>query len=309
MADYKNIHFVINPAAGQPEPVLHIINKVLYEHDVDWQLSITRADGDGAKLARKAIEQGADLIVSYGGDGTVKDVVNGLLDTDVPMALLHGGTGNAMAYELGIPADLEQAVQLIVSDHQVRAVDVGQVVCHADRETIGYFMLRMSMGLQTKILETASRDLKTKFGNLAYVMASLQELRAPETLTYKMTIDGNAVEGTGLTSLIANSAHVGGQANFTFLPAVNSADGLLDVLVMGDSFVETMSMIGSALKIDGAQFEQHWRGKEIIVEAPSDQLITLDGEMFGKTPATVKVLSDAVNIIVPITPEDEGDTD
>lgn len=308
MADYRNIHFVINPAAGQPEPILHIINKVLHQHEVDWQLSVTRSDGDGAKLARKAIENGADLIVSYGGDGTVKDVVNGLLDTDVPMALLHGGTGNAMAFELGIPADLEQAVELIVSAHQLRAVDVGQVVSHADRDTVGYFMLRMSMGLQTKILETASRELKTKFGNLAYVMASLQELRVSESLSYKMTIDGEKVEGTGLTSLIANSAHVGGQANFSFLPAVNPSDGLLDVLVMGDSFVSTMGMIGSALKIEGAQLEQHWRGKEIIVEAPSDQLITLDGEMFGQTPATVKIISDAVNIIVPLDEKEEGDT-
>jgi YegS/Rv2252/BmrU family lipid kinase len=309
MVAYKNIHFVINPAAGQPEPVLHIINKVIYPHNIEWDLSLTHADGDGAKLARKAIEQGADLIVSYGGDGTVKDVVNGLLDYDVPMALLHGGTGNAMAYELGIPSDLEQAVDLIVYDHELRAVDVGQVVCDADPDTIGYFMLRMSMGLQTKILETASRDLKTKYGNLAYVMASLQELRVSETLTYKMIIDGKHVEGNGLTSLIANSAHVGGQANFTFLPTVNSADGLLDVLVIGGSFLGTMDMIGSALKIEGANFEQHWQGKEISVEEPIDQLITLDGEMFGQTPARVKIISNAVKIIVPINGKSEGETD
>ena len=308
MVDYKNIHFVINPAAGQPEPVLHIINKVLYPHEIEWGLSVTREDGDGAKLARKAIEQGADLIVSYGGDGTVKDVANGLLDTDVPMALLHGGTGNAMAYELGIPADLEQAVELIVGEHTLCAVDVGQVTCHADPDTVGYFMLRMSMGLQTKILEAANRELKTKFGNLAYVMASLQELRTSESLTYRMTIDGEEVTGQGLSSLIANSAHVGGQANFSFLPKVNPLDGLLDVLVMGDSFVEAMGMIGSALQIEGAQFEQHWQGKEITVHEPESQLITLDGEIFGETPATIKIIADAVKIVVPLDVKSEGES-
>lgn len=309
MVNYQNIHFVINPAAGQPKPVLHIINKVLYPHDVQWGLSLTREDGDGAKLAQKAIEQGADLIVSYGGDGTVKDVANGLLNTDVPMALLHGGTGNAMAYELGIPADLEQAIELIISDHELRAVDVGQVTCHADSDSVGYFMLRMSMGLQTKILETASRDLKTRYGNLAYVMASLQELRASETVKYRLTIDDEEVNGEGLSSLIANSAHVGGQVNFSFLPKVDPTDGLLDVLVIGDSFVGTMGMIGSALKIEGAQFEQHWQGKEIIVHEPESQLITLDGEIFGQTPATIKIIADAVKIIVPIKEESEGDSD
>jgi len=185
----------------------------------------------------------------------------------------------------------------------LRGVDVGQVICHEAPDKKGYFMLRMSMGLQTKILETASRELKTKFGNLAYVMASLQELRASENTSYKMTIDGEEVTSDGLTALIANSAFVGGQANFSFAPKVNPADGMLDVLVMNDSFVGAMSMIGSALKIEGAEFEGHWQGKDITVHEPQQQLITLDGEMFGHTPADIKILANAVQIVVPINEE------
>lgn len=305
MPKFQNIHFVINPAAGQPEPILHIINKVLYTHDLKWGLSITQADGDGQRLSRQAVENGADLVVSYGGDGTAKDVANGLLDSDVPMALLHGGTGNAMAYELGIPAPLEEAVELIVGDHELCGVDVGQVICHDNHDQKGFFMLRMSMGLQTKILETASRELKTRFGNLAYVMASLQELRESKATTYQFTIDGKKISGDGLTALVANSAFVGGQVNFSFAPSVDPADGLLDILVMSDNFFDTLNMIGSALKIEGVKFEGHWRGKEITIHAPEGQLITLDGEIFGHTPADINIIANAVQVVVPPKQEDK----
>lgn len=299
MPNFKNIHFVINPAAGQPEPVLHTINKVLYPHEIDWYVSLTRADGDGQRLAKEAVENGADLVVSYGGDGTVKDVVNGLLESDVPMAILHGGTGNAVAFELGIPQPLEEAVALIVGDHQLRSVDAGRVICSEDADKVGYFLLRLSMGLQTKILETASRELKTRFGNLAYLMASFQEMRDAENETYEFVIDGETVKQDGLTALIANSAHVGGQINHSIAPSVNPSDSLLDVLVLDNSFENTIQMIGSALEIEGVEFAQHWTGKKIEMVAPEGQLITLDGEIFGHTPATVEIIADAVKVIVP----------
>ncbi len=299
MPSFKNIHFVVNPAAGQPEPVLYMINKVLYPHELTWSVSLTQADGDGKRLAKQAVDNGADLIVAYGGDGTVKDVVNGLLDTDIPLALLHGGTGNALAFELGIPKSLENAVELIVSDNRLRYVDVGQVICQEDSDTIGYFMLRMSMGLQTKILETASRDLKSQYGNLAYVMASVQELRNSEKSNYHITIDGEEIETQGLTVLIANSAFIGGQANFSFAPAVNPYDGLLDVMIIDDNFDDVIKMVGNALEIDRLDSNPSWQGKEIVVSSPEGQLITLDGERFGHTPATVKILENAVQVLVP----------
>jgi len=306
MPKFKNIRFIINPAAGQPEPVLHIINKVLYPHDIDWRVEVTQADGDGQRLAKQAVADGVDLVVSYGGDGTVKDVANGLMDTDVPLAILHGGTGNAMAFELGIPQPLEQAVELIVSDNELRAVDVGKVVCAENPDTVGYFLLRMSMGLQTKILETANRELKTRFGNFAYVMASLQEMRGSQNETFQFEVDGETVTQAGMTALIANSAHVGGQINHSIAPSVNPSDGLLDVLVMDDSFDSALQMIGSALKIDGVEFAQHWKGKTIEVITPEDVLITLDGEIFGHTPATVEIITDAVQVVVPKQKEEKG---
>lgn len=299
MSTFRNIHFVVNPAAGKPEPLLHTINGVLHPYDLEWDIRLTRQDGDGQRLARQSIADGADLIVAYGGDGTVKDVANGMLDSNIPLALLHGGTGNAMAFELGIPKSLKSAIELIVNPHELRSIDVGQVMCQEDPDKVGYFLLRMSMGLQTKILETASRELKTKYGNLAYLMASFQEFRSSQKSTYQLTIDGQDTELDGFTVLIANSAYVGGQANFSFAPTVKPDDGLLDIIVFDDDIDDAIQMISNALQIGQDASPIQSQGKEIVINSPEGQLITLDGEIFGHSPATVKILRKAVQVVVP----------
>ncbi len=296
---YDNIHMIINPAAGQAHPILHTVNKVFHAHKIAWDVSITQHDRPGAQLARRAVEAGADLVVVYGGDGTVQDVVNGLVGHDVPLAILHGGTGNAMAHELGIPRDLAQAAELIAGEHALRGVDVGEVTPLDDPDNGRYFMLRASIGLQTEILESATREFKDRFGNLAYVMASLHSLADSEPRTYHLTIDGEDVSGAGLTCMITNSASVGGRNSFLFASDVDPCDGLLDVFVLDTSFEALISALSSALDTEAAPYNQHWTGRDISVQAETQQVVTLDGEPFTETPVRVTVLPQALRVVVP----------
>lgn len=293
---FENIHFVINPAAGQPKPILRTLNNVLYSHDVHWSVSLTRGDGSGQIQAQEAIDAGADLIVAYGGDGTVKDVMNGLIGSDVPMAILHGGTGNALAYELDIPADLAQATALILSNHTIRGLDVGKVTLDDDSRDPGYFMLRTGVGLQTDIAASATREFKDRFGNLAYVMASLRSLAGSEPVEYHLSLDDEHVTVDGLLCMITNSASIGGPRSFRFAADVDPCDGVLDVFVLDASFEAVMSGI---LEADRALFVQRWKSRAITVETPSPLPVTLDGEDFGHTPFTVNVMPQAVQVLVP----------
>lgn len=296
---FEHIHMIINPASGQARPVLHTVNSVFYRHEVDWDVSITRPKFTGAQLAQRAVEAGADLIVVYGGDGTVQDVVNGMVDQDVPLAILHGGTGNAMAHELGIPTDLTQATELIVGDHDLRSVDVGTVIQGEAPDQQHHFILRASIGLQTEILDSATREAKDQFGNLAYVVASLRSLAESKLRSYQLTIDGEDVSGEGLTCMITNSASVGGRGNFLFAPDVDPCDGLLDVFILDTSFESLVSAVSSALDAEPVPYKQHWTGREISVQTTDPQAVTLDGEPFGKTPVRASVLPEAVRVVVP----------
>ena len=110
---YKRIHVVINPASGKGEPVLKYLADVCREHDVDWDISITRKYGDATQQASDALARGVDLVVGCGGDGTQHEIANAVMGSGKPMGILPGGTGNGFATEMGIPKDFRKAVEVL----------------------------------------------------------------------------------------------------------------------------------------------------------------------------------------------------
>src|SRR5512139_4251609 len=124
---YPRVQVIINPAAGHDEPILNVLNDVFHPAGVDWDISITHKFGDASRLAKEAVAMGVDLVAGYGGDGTQMEVANGLIGSGVPLAMLPGGTGNAMAHDLNIPINLRQAAELIVTSNNRRAVDLARL--------------------------------------------------------------------------------------------------------------------------------------------------------------------------------------
>jgi diacylglycerol kinase (ATP) len=138
------------------QPILNVLNDVFHSAGVEWDLSITHKGGDATRQAREAAASGVDLVAAYGGDGTQMEVANGLLGTGVPHAILPGGTGNAMAHELGVSLNLREAAQLIVSSRKRRAIDLAQ-----SNERV--YMLRAYTGVPAE--SAASREEKDKLNS------------------------------------------------------------------------------------------------------------------------------------------------
>ena len=172
----KKIHVVINPASGQPQPILNQINDVFYPAGVEWSVSITLNSGDATRFVKQAIAEGVDVVCSYGGDGTVMGVAQAVQGGDIPMAILPGGTANLMSVELGIPKDLTKAAQIAIDPNsEVRRVDMGQT-----GEQL--FMLRVGIGFAGEKVKLADRELKDKWGILAY---SILWIVMPEETGYR----------------------------------------------------------------------------------------------------------------------------
>jgi diacylglycerol kinase family enzyme len=93
----KKIHIIINPASGPPQPILNQLNDVFHPAGVEWGVSLTQKSGDATRYARQAITDGAEVVGSYGGDGTVMEVAQAVQGGQVPMAILPGGTANLSA--------------------------------------------------------------------------------------------------------------------------------------------------------------------------------------------------------------------
>jgi len=287
------VKVIINPAAGKPEPILSVLNDVFAPAGIEWEVDITHKSGDGVAAARQAADEGYDLIGAYGGDGSVSEVVSGLAEGGPPILLLPGGTGNALAADLGIPPGLAEAAALAVGDAgEVRRVDVG-------RSGKLWFVLRLTTGFEADMVSAATQEMKDRFGWLAYAFSGLMAISDAPVATYRITVDGVQVECDGLAALVANSAMVG-VSGLRIAADVDVSDGLLDVVVVQRA--DLPGLIGSAA--DAAQGQQprmmsRWRGKQIHVETTPSQAVLADGEDAGVTPVDVTVVPGAVGVLVP----------
>ncbi len=292
----KHVQIIVNPASGQDRPVLGILNHAFHDAGIDWDISLTKAAGDARRLAREAVEAGADFVAAYGGDDTVMEVASGLMGTDTPLAIFPGGTANVMSVELGISSDLAEACALVCSDErEIVAIDMGQV---GEED---YFILRVGLGLEAEMVEGADRTLKERVGSLAYAFSALQALRDPPKALYQLTIDGKEVESEGVSCLICNSGSIG-QGGLSLSPHISVRDGLLDVLVLRRS--EITSILALMRNVMAGQEPmwrdlQHWQAREVTVVAEPNQDVQLDGEVLGQTPVSARVLPGVVKVIVP----------
>jgi diacylglycerol kinase (ATP) len=291
MSQYKKIKVIINPAAGKDEPILNILNDVFYKHGVQWDVSLTRKFGDATELAEKAAASGEyDLVTGYGGDGTQMEIANGMKGSGVPMAILPGGTGNAMAFELEVPRDLHQAAELICTSQNLKSVDLAK----ADDT---YFMLRLYSGVEEE--QKTSREQKDRFGILAYPLSIIEMGRELNYARYRLEIDGKVIEEKGVACFVVNAGSIGG-IDLSFDRRIDVSDGLLDVFMIDTSISTLRSVAGSVLKLPGDQAGLHiWRGKEIVMEADPPQTIWVDGELLGDTPLTISSVPGALQIVVP----------
>jgi YegS/Rv2252/BmrU family lipid kinase len=287
---YQRIHIVINPAAGKDEPILNTLNDVFSQHGIDWRISLTRKYGDATRFARQAAESGNfDLIVGYGGDGTQHEIANGVMGTNVPMGVLPGGTGNGFCTELGIPNQLRPAVELLCVNNHLRQIDIAQI---GD----DYFIQRLFTGIEPEA--QTSRADKDKFGTFAYVGSGIQQAKEQNNVPYQLTIDGEIITEEGIKCYVVNSAMAGTGISIDRSFAID--DGLLDVFIIGKNFEQLAAAGDRILHLRTKRAGLHvWRGREIMIEAATDQPIWTDGEYYGRTPVTVKVLPGGLNVVVP----------
>ena len=283
----KNVLVILNPSAGSKNPPLRLFNNLFHKANLEWDLVITKDRCDGICLAEKGIKDGADIIAAYGGDGTVMEVSGGLHGTDIPMAILPGGTGNILSIELGIPQNLEEACKLITQPEKsrVRAIDLGVT----NDEKVPAFALRAGVGLEAAMLEGTDRELKERYGIFAYIMGASQALHKIKEARYSLVLDGEKVECSGLTCLIANAGYFG-VPGLVLDPKVKIDDGLLDVFVLRKmDLIQLFSL--AATIVGGNELKDpalHWQVQSVSIESDPVQARQADGEMWGESPVEIK---------------------
>ncbi len=296
---FQDVRIIVNPAAGQQDLLLSVVNRVFHPLGIQWRVYITEEAGHGHQLARKALRKNADLVIAYGGDGTIMEVINGLVGHDVPLAILQGGTGNAIATEFGVPAQLETALrQIALGLGRVQRMDVGRASFDTGHKP-RYFLLRADAGLSTEVMRDTPAELKARFGVLAYAVTLARKLATAPDTTFTLDIDGETHNVTGAACIIANIGSVGA-LDFDIGPGVRADDGQLNVFVLNTAVPTLLSLAANALtRADFESAFQHWPAREVRLSTDQPLPMGLDGDPFAETPFQVKVLPGALPVFVP----------
>ena len=195
---------VQNPVSGtqSAEQVTQKIEQLAQRAGWEAHIHLTEKGEDVPHVARSAAQSGYELLIAAGGDGTLSAVATGLHQTDIPMGILPVGTGNGLARDLGIPLNIEKALQVIFSRSAVKILDAIQV---QDR----FYLLNLSAGLTPRAMEETPREQKRQIGRMAYILAGLRVLGGVQPSTYYLTIDGRDIKVRASEVLLLNSMNLG----------------------------------------------------------------------------------------------------
>lgn len=288
------IPVIINPTAGKKTAILAELNQIFHPAGIRWSVEITQGDGDGVELARRLVDQGAEVVAAYGGDGTISEVATGLSGTDTALGILPGGTGNVVANDLGVPRDFINAARLLVSDHRIRTIDMGAI---NNRR----FLLRAGVGLEPMAVERTPRELKDRLGLLAYGIGGLQALIQTRPLNFVLELDGESVEAEGVVCTVANSGYLG-LPGMTLSPLIDLEDGLLDVIVLRTVDITLLMQILSDNLPRAPKFKelQQWQVERVKIAVDPPQIVQVDGDNLGTTPVELLSVPQCLRVVVPV---------
>jgi diacylglycerol kinase (ATP) len=290
------ILLILNPRAGQEwrragiEPS-QVISEYFTKEGHDISVQETGAPGDATALARNAITQGFEMVIAGGGDGTVNEVVNGLVDSSVIFSLVPLGTENVLAKEIGIPFNLQKACEFI-DRAPVKRVDVGRIKNR-------FFLSFAGVGLDAHAVSVVPSKLKENLGSLAFFLTGLSQawkLRKAAP-TAHLTIDGRTEKVVFWLIIIGNISSYGWKVRVT--PEASMNDGILDVCIFPKAsyarvIVQVLGAMGGVhLKLPEIRY---YKAKKIEIRTKPKVLVEADGELIGWTPCTVTVLPQSLSV-------------
>jgi diacylglycerol kinase (ATP) len=251
------------------------------------------------------VEDGAQLLVVVGGDGTVHEAANGILSAEgdhaPELAILPRGTGTDFVRTFGIPSRLEGAVRVAL-DRGTRAIDVGRAryVAWDGSPGAAYFANFAGAGISGAIARRANASSKALGGRLSFMWATLAVFARWRSAVVSVDVDGEGRTQPMFEVLVAIGEYAAGGMRVT--PGAAPDDGLLDVLLIGDvtklDFTLTFPKIYRGRHLGHPKVEL-LRGRVVDVQTESPLPITLDGEQPGTTPASFEILPSALRLRVP----------
>jgi diacylglycerol kinase family enzyme len=263
----------------------------------------TTVDDPGTGQARAAVEQGADVVLACGGDGTVRSVAQALAGTGVAMGLVPMGTGNLLAKSVGVPSDPAAATRVALTGDD-RTIDVGRIRVDEDEEE-RVFLVMAGTGLDAVVMENTGEALKARVGRLAYFISGFRAMFGPQTRVTVAFDGAPAVRRRSRTVVVGNiGTLIGG---LVLMPEATFDDGVLDIVNiapkgLGGWVAVVMRVISRRRR--GHQRIEHWQATSVVITTEAPQAAQIDGDPIGEVSVlSLRVDPGVLVVRIPAGPE------
>ncbi|MEI6345219.1 MAG: diacylglycerol kinase family protein [Verrucomicrobiota bacterium] len=292
----KKSLIILNPAAHSDRA--SSLEEEIHSLSDGVEVRLSRMPGDAEQIARNALKENFSTIIAAGGDGTINEVVNGIVSSGisgVSLGILPVGTMNVFALELGIPLNSISKAWEIIQNGNLRHIDLPR--CESG-DGLRYFVQLAGVGLDAEVVRRTSRQSKKTFGPVSYLLSLTQvALRKPSRITME-SHDGKLREGSFV--LLGNGRFYGGP--FTMFRRGSSSDGLLDVLVFqNQSPWDLLRYMHAILMGHHAELGdvEYFQTSSLRLHSNGIVPYELDGEMVGYLPLAFTLQQGALPVIVP----------
>jgi diacylglycerol kinase (ATP) len=302
----EEVKIVVNPvaASGKVAKRWPRIARRLKERSIRFSHAITEAVGHATEITRQAIADGYRTIIANGGDGTLNEVLNGLvdggvIDPSVRLGVIPGGTGSDFVRTLGVPRDGERSLDCIEANH-TRLVDVGEILFDSpESQHVRYFLNVAGLGFDGEVSEYCNRNSKAAGGTVTYLKGLLVNLAAYRNKRVEVTLDDRSFTQRVNSVVVCNGQYAGGGMHLG--PGAQVDDGIFDVVIIGD--VGKLEFIANLPRVYKGTHLTHpkvswFRSKTIRVTSQEPMYMQAEGELVGMAPAALRVIPQALRFLV-----------
>jgi YegS/Rv2252/BmrU family lipid kinase len=284
---------LLNPRARNAPSFERLRSAALRLKSEGWEVDVRPTDAarHATALAREAATAGASVVLACGGDGTLNEVVNGLVGTPSAAGVIRSGMGNVFAKEVGVPRAPEAALGLLIEGER-RRFDLGVA---GER----YFLLLAGVGFDALVVRSVPEGPKRLLGTASYILWGLRKVARYQPRRARLCVDGETLDCDLAWLLLGNTRSYGGVLSITSKALVD--DGCLDGYLFcgrGPLWMTSLALrllLGRQDRAKGVTFR---RLRELVVETPGLP-VQADGEDFGDTPMRFTVALAALDVLLP----------
>jgi diacylglycerol kinase (ATP) len=290
---------ITNPAAARTDArAVTAIRETLRSGGWSVDVQATARPGDARRFAQAARDDGIDVLVSYGGDGTAMQVAAGVVGSDIPLGIVPGGAGNLLAGNLRLPRSPTAAARLLLHAKPM-PIDLGAV---ERGPMMQYFAVCGGAGFDARLMADTPGSAKRRWKTGAYVARALVALPSVRSALHRVTVDGVTHERRAAMILVINCAEL-------FPPflrlhhSIEPSDGWLDVMTLdADGTLASVLAFWQVLRSSSKVGRRLWfaRGRTVKVETldGGERPVQLDGEVCGTTPFEARLIPGALSVLV-----------